>query len=194
MAIRARLGLLIGLRQWDNAIACAEVELREFAGLADQLAEDRPARDELGWVRTLAGEAHWRGRGDRTAAMAQCLEATRTWREPPVLDLIREIDGLDASRSKTFLLVCEGQALVWIPDSNETPEEERVPKPTGYFLHSWALADSPEEGLESAHRFEAHDLGERLLSFRLDSSQPVEQAVKGCKGVYAGRLGRCWFG
>ncbi len=185
-----RLRTLVDLQRWSDAIQYGEKALGDLAGHTDAIEQDVSASQSLGEVRALVGEAHWRGGGDRKTAMEHCRAATCTWRHPRLLDLIREIDGLDATRAAPYRLMCEGRAWFEIHDSEARPDHEPRPEVHGFLVTYWVLADSPEDGLEFVRRIESADLGDRLVSLQVSESEKLDQSVGGFRGVFRARTGR----
>jgi tetratricopeptide (TPR) repeat protein len=173
--------------RWEDVIRFGELEIEWFRAAEAASGGDGDAmREHLGRLQGDVAEAWWRGRNDAAAALARCFEASTSYRGRRLLALIREIEGHDAGKARPYRLLCAGTALMAVGNDGRKPE----PAPHEYATTYWVLAETPDEGLGYARRFEVQEFREGLLAFGLTSAEALTDSVGGCKGVYGARLGR----
>ncbi len=189
----SRADALLELRRYEELLALATSEL---AAITARLGADPAESDELdAFSRQLSvskAQALWRGRTDADAALELCRSAVRhVGTRGAAFDLMREIGGLDASRAKSFHLLCHGKAVVQFSDESEKQESDPNLE-HGYFTTFRVLADTPEEAFEFVRQFELREWGENFRSLELEKASAAPERVEGCKGIYF-RSGRTFY-
>lgn len=136
--------------------------------------------------------ALWREKKDADAALELCHSAVkRAGARGPAFDLIREIGGLDASRARSFQLLCHGRVTTRFFEEGVDPQS--IPKTErGFFTTFRVLADTPEEALEFVQRLEQREWGADFRSLELERLSETRDEVGGSKGIYF-RSGRTFY-
>lgn len=185
---RTRADTLLDLGRFDETIDYCTHEIAALAASAE-MHETGKRELELsyGSLHVSKAAALWRGRQDRSAAIALCCQVSEHMkRSGEHFALVREIEKLDAHSAKPLFLTCEGLAQLPEVDGNLNPtgsgRQQSVPYLIGYLV----LADSPEEGLEFVRRFEPEIW---RASLKLRNFKASNEALADGKGVYW-RIGR----
>ena len=160
-----RLDMLGRLERYDEAITRGETILKDVAAV-----EVEP--QVLSAIMTDLGHAYWLGRKDAEHAIAIAMEALRqTPSFPDALWLIREVEDARSPTAKYYRMMIQGD---W-------PEPDEDDREMGFFMSFDIVADSPDDALEYARRFEGQDAGGSL---RMDECKELEARPNEPKGIY----------
>jgi len=179
-AAAERAVALNGVGRFDQAerVAAAAIEAytrsNDAGGLDSGVGEEHlPGSDVLAGLHANRGEAVWRGRRDRIAALADAWKAIELDRSDELAaSLVREIERVVSCKASYFRIVIEG---VW--------HEPLDPgdSPPGFYSTFDVVADTPDEALGFIRLFEPVEV---RASLRVAQYKRIEARPDEPKGVY----------